>query len=72
MNTRAAVAALTVVLLLTGCDPASDPVMPEPVSNDPNGKVVTFEVNGRTVSCVVIDPAGDALAMSCDWTRVAG
>lgn len=41
------------------------------VSSDPHGSVVTYEVNGRTVACAVIDPPGEAVAMSCDWTGEA-
>jgi hypothetical protein len=47
------------------------PVVPVVQQGDPNGRVTQFEVNGRTLSCVVIDPAGDALAVWCDGTREA-
>lgn len=69
MNARAVAVALAAVLALTGC--AEDTREGHPTSSDPNGRIVTFDVNGRTVSCIVINPPGDALAMSCDWTREA-
>ncbi len=47
-------------------EPAPSPTAP---AGDPNARVAVFDVNGRTVACVVIDPAGAALAMSCDFTR---
>ena len=53
-----------------GATPATPPAVGS-VSSDPNGSVATFEVNGRTVWCAVIDPPGEAVAMSCDWTREA-
>jgi hypothetical protein len=43
----------------------------QPSPSGPSGEVVTFDVNGRTVPCIVIDPSGAALAMSCDWTGEA-
>lgn len=51
-------------------DDAADGAPPA-VSHEPNMKVVTVQVNGRIVSCVVVDPPGEAFAMSCDWTREA-
>lgn len=41
------------------------------VSTDPNGSVIFYDVNGRTVACAVLDPPGEAVAISCDWTREA-
>lgn len=58
--------------LLDSGDDAPAPTSTTPaVSSDPHGSVVTYEVNGRTVACAVIDPPGEAVAMSCDWTREA-
>lgn len=52
-------------------DSPAEPGAPVVQQGDPNGRVVQFDVNGRTLSCVVIDPAGDALAVWCDGTREA-
>ena len=60
----------TAAIVLTGNDDPADGAPPA-VSHEPNARVVTVQVNGRTVSCVTIDPPGEAFAMSCDWTREA-
>lgn len=68
----AAVAALIgagAVITMNRDDPAAG--APPAVSHEPNLKVISVQVNGRTVSCVTIDPPGEAFAMSCDWTREA-
>jgi hypothetical protein len=59
------------VVIAPYTQPQSPAAPPAAEQGDPNGRVVQFQVNGRTLSCVVVDPPGDALAVWCDGTREA-
>lgn len=64
-------AAVLAVVIAPYTQPEGPATPPAVQQGDPNARVVQFQVNGRTLSCVIVDPPGDALAVWCDGTREA-
>jgi hypothetical protein len=55
------------VLGVAGVGSASPPPARGPSPEEPNAHVFHVQVDGRQVSCIMVDPPKDAVAMSCDW-----